>query len=153
MSNPPTAAPPLEPHVARLVQFYEQLAPTDLARLDTVYAPQAWFKDPFNEVSGVPAIRAIFEHMFQGLERPRFAVRQVVGGGADCALTWRFHFGLRGRTMHIDGASVLHFDATGRVDRHRDYWDAAEELYAKLPVLGVLMRALQRRLATPQAPG
>jgi hypothetical protein len=30
---------------------------------------------------------------------------------------------------------------------HRDYWDAAEELYEKLPVLGGLMRFLKRRAA------
>jgi hypothetical protein len=29
---------------------------------------------------------------------------------------------------------------------HRDYWDAAGELYAQLPLLGALMRWLQRRL-------
>lgn len=28
---------------------------------------------------------------------------------------------------------------------HRDYWDAAEELYEKLPVLGDLMRWLRRQ--------
>jgi hypothetical protein len=33
------------------------------------------------------------------------------------------------------------------VRRHRDYWDAAEELYEKLPVIGVLMRAMRSRLA------
>ena len=26
---------------------------------------------------------------------------------------------------------------------HRDYWDAAEELYEKLPLLGALMRWLK----------
>jgi len=34
---------------------------------------------------------------------------------------------------------------TWRVAVHRDYWDAAEELYEKLPVLGSLMRWLKRR--------
>ena len=33
----------------------------------------------------------------------------------------------------------------GRIALHRDYWDAAEELYEKLPVLGVLMRWLKSR--------
>jgi hypothetical protein len=28
---------------------------------------------------------------------------------------------------------------------HRDYWDAAEELYEKLPVLGSVMRWLKAR--------
>jgi len=28
---------------------------------------------------------------------------------------------------------------------HRDYWDAAEELYEKLPGIGAFMRFLKRR--------
>jgi steroid Delta-isomerase len=43
------------------------------------------------------------------------------------------------------GASQLRFAPDGRIAYHRDYWDAAEELYAKLPVIGTLMRFLQRR--------
>ena len=36
-------------------------------------------------------------------------------------------------------------DAQGQVTLHRDYWDAAEELYEKLPVVGALMRWLKKR--------
>ena len=43
------------------------------------------------------------------------------------------------------GASHLVFDAQGLVVLHRDYWDAAEELYEKLPLVGSLMRWLKRR--------
>jgi len=32
---------------------------------------------------------------------------------------------------------------------HRDYWDAAGELYAKLPLIGAVMRWLRRRAGTP----
>ncbi|MGA0584669.1 MAG: nuclear transport factor 2 family protein, partial [Castellaniella sp.] len=35
----------------------------------------------------------------------------------------------------------------GLVSFHRDYWDAAEELYEKLPVLGRLMRWLRKTLS------
>jgi steroid delta-isomerase len=44
----------------------------------------------------------------------------------------------------VRGASHLRFDAAGKVVLHRDYWDAAEELYAKLPLIGCVMRGLQR---------
>jgi len=37
------------------------------------------------------------------------------------------------------------FAPDGRIAMHRDYWDAAEELYEKLPLLGSLMRWLRRR--------
>jgi hypothetical protein len=46
------------------------------------------------------------------------------------------------------GATHLVFDADGKVAVHRDYWDAAEELYEKLPLLGGLMRWLKRRAQT-----
>ena len=48
--------------------------------------------------------------------------------------------------MIIQGASRLQFAADGRVASHRDYWDSGRELYEHLPLLGVLLRALRRRL-------
>ena len=36
-----------------------------------------------------------------------------------------------------------------QVVRHRDYRDAAEELYARLPMLKWLMRGLARQAAAP----
>ena len=35
--------------------------------------------------------------------------------------------------------------AQGRILLHRDYWDAAEELYEKIPLVGALMRWLKTR--------
>lgn len=47
--------------------------------------------------------------------------------------------------MRIHGGSHLQLDPSGRILVHRDYWDAAEELYEKLPLIGALMRWLRRR--------
>lgn len=137
-----------EPHIDRVIALFEQLAPADLARWESYYSEGARFKDPFNEVAGIEPIRRIFSHMFDALGDPRFVIRQAIGGGPDCVLTWDFHFTLRARAMRIHGASHLHFAPDGRIDLHRDYWDAAEELYEKLPVLGALMRWLKRRLGS-----
>jgi hypothetical protein len=41
------------------------------------------------------------------------------------------------------GGSHLVLDADGCITLHRDYWDAAEELYEKLPVVGRVMRWLK----------
>ena len=136
--------------VARVRAFFESISPEALRRIDEVYAADAWFKDPFNEVRGVEPIRRIFAHMFEQVERPRFVVREVVAGGDGAFLTWDFLFRARrlGRGEQvIHGASHLRFGADGRVIYHRDYWDAAEELYEKIPLLGGLMRAVKRRAA------
>ena len=47
----------------------------------------------------------------------------------------------------IHGASHLRFDAAGRIVYQRDDWDAADDLYAKLPLIGPVMRHLKRRMA------
>ena len=152
MSLPHPTPDTAEAALERVVVFFEQLQPADVARLADLYTADALFKDPFNEVQGVPAIAGIFTHMFDALDAPRFVITQQVQQGAQCFVTWDFLFAMPqirgGQTITIRGAShmVLREDhGTWRVAVHRDYWDAAEELYEKLPVLGSLMRWLKRR--------
>jgi ketosteroid isomerase-like protein len=136
-------------HVATVVQFFESLTPQSVAHIRQLYASEAVFKDPFNEVRGTAAIERIFAHMFESLYEPRFVVTQQVLQGPACFLTWDFEFRFKrfdSATLQcIKGASHLQFDEAGRISLHRDYWDAAEELYEKLPVLGGLMRWLKKR--------
>ena len=107
-------------------------------------------------MQGVPAIRAIFAHMFESLEQPRFVVTQHVAQGQQAFLQWEFHFRMKRWRAQvpqcIHGGTLVHFDAQGRVTLHRDYWDTAEELYEKLPVLGRLMRWLRQAGSTPLPP-
>ncbi len=148
-SLPATSALTDDPAVARVIRFFEHLQPGDVVRMSEIYAPQARFKDPFNDVVGTEAIAAVFHHMFASLHEPRFVVTQAVVQGQQAFLTWAFHFRFQrfspGRAQVIQGGSHLVFDAQGRVTLHRDYWDAAEELYEKLPVVGALMRWLRRQ--------
>lgn len=137
----------LDQALERLVDFYETLEPRSLCRLGELYAPGASFKDPFNEVSGVPAIERIFRHMFAQVADPRFVVTTRLRDGGHAMLVWTFAFGLEPRRITVCGVSHLVFDAHGRVVRHRDYWDPAEELYARLPLIGPLMRWLRRRFS------
>ena len=146
MSAPqPGTGPDLSP----VVRFFEALTPASVADIGQIYHAQARFKDPFNEVVGVPAIERIFAHMFAALEAPRFVVTTQVQQGSQCFLTWEFRFRFRthqpGQEQVILGASHLVFGPDGLITLHRDYWDAAEELYEKLPLLGSLMRWLKRR--------
>ncbi|HPU52440.1 MAG TPA: nuclear transport factor 2 family protein [Burkholderiaceae bacterium] len=142
-------APASSTPAQRIVDFFEGLTPAGLTRIDQIYTPDAWFKDPFNEVQGRAAITAIFSHMFIQVAQPRFIVHDRVGDGQQLFLTWDFEFRRgSGALMRIRGASHLRLNAQGLVRWHRDYWDAAEELYEKLPLIGPLMRWLKRRAST-----
>ncbi len=139
-----------DPRLARVIDYFERLSPDGLARLGEVYTDDALFKDPFNEVQGLAAIGGVFEHMYRSLQAPRFVVHRAVAEGDHAFLTWDFLFRLRrfdtAREQCVRGATHLVFAADGRVEQHRDYWDAAEELYEKLPLAGALMRWLKRRV-------
>lgn len=149
MNTPQKEAADNSSAVARVVEFFEGLTPETVVDLRTIYSTNARFKDPFNDVTGLDPIERIFQHMFVALEKPRFVVTERVLQGSQCFLTWEFRFKFRrfdtDSEQVILGASHLVFDDTGLVCLHRDYWDAAEELYEKLPLVGGLMRWLKKR--------
>lgn len=153
-----TAQHPLSPRLDQLVRAYEGLTPQSVSQLADFYAADAGFKDPFNDVRGRPAIMRIFRHMFEQLEAPRFIVTgryfgdSEAGGNfaGEAMLRWELRFTSRKMgqgEQSIVGCTLLQFDAAGLISLHRDYWDAAEELFSKLPVLGGLTRALRRQLS------
>lgn len=133
---------------AAAILFFETLTAADVTRMGLLYTDDVRFKDPFNEVTGLAPVQRIFAHMFSALDAPCFVVLSALVEGDQCFLTWDFLFRMKGQVLErrIHGSSHLRFAADGRIAQHRDYWDAAEELYEKLPLLGALLRWIKRRL-------
>ena len=129
----------------KLLHWYETLSPETLGQVAQLYRADATFKDPFNEVRGIAPITAIFAHMFATTANPRFVIGETIEQGQQAFVTWVFHFSLKGKDYSIVGGSHLAFDEEGLVRLHRDYWDAAEELLQKLPVIGGPIRWLRRQ--------
>ncbi|HJV01142.1 MAG TPA: nuclear transport factor 2 family protein [Burkholderiaceae bacterium] len=132
-----------------LLAWYATLTPATVAQVSRFYAADAHFRDPFNDVCGVAAIEAIFDHMFVHAEHPRFIIGERIAQGDQLFVTWLFVFRLRGQPFQVAGGSHLRFNADGLVVMHRDYWDAAEELLQKLPLVGAPIRWLRARFRVP----
>lgn len=135
---------------ARVKGYFETLTPESVERMGEVYAPDAYFRDPFNEVTGLGQVQRIFRHMYDPLVDPRFVILETIEEGDRLVLTWDMLFRIRKYRPEVErkihGLSLLRFAPDGRVAYHRDYWDAAGELYAQLPLVGPLMRFLARRM-------
>ncbi len=133
-------------HLKNLLEFFENVSPQSVSVIGELYDADAYFKDPFNEVHGQAAILKIFKHMFKQVDVPRFVIKQSIQQDADAFVVWDFEFLMRGKTklQYIHGSSHIRFNPAGLVIYHRDYWDAAEELYEKIPFIGNLMRYLKR---------
>jgi hypothetical protein len=133
---------------ARYVAFFEGLSPERLAHLDTVVTDDVHFVDPFNDVTGPDAMRRILSGMYTDTKDPRFRVTHRAFDGDVCFLRWEFSAGVKilGGHWEIAGMSELRFGADGRVREHIDHWDAAGQLYERLPGVGWLLRRLRRRI-------
>ena len=152
--------------LSKITAWFEALTPETLASIDEVYAAQAHFKDPFNDVVGIDRIKVIYAHMFENLTNPRFEITRVIEQHAaehlqqtqpllppppthqahEAFVAWQFKFEWRGRMFDIPGGTRFVINDQGLVTDHVDYWDVAE-LYEKLPLIGALLRPLRKRMA------
>ncbi len=133
--------------LVRVLHFFENVSPQSVKEISELYDADAYFKDPFNEVRGQANIIHIFEHMFRQVDAPSFIIKQSILQDEDAFIVWDFEFRMSGtkQLQTIHGSSHVRFNTAGKVAYHRDYWDAAEELYEKIPVLGNLMRFIKRK--------
>lgn len=129
--------------IEALIKAYESLTPESLPDLIRLYTEDCEFRDPFNDIRGHKDLSRLFEKMFE-LEAPRFVIVECISGDNKAFLSWNFHFVMLGKQRVIHGGTLLHFATDGRVSRHRDYWDAAEELYEKIPLLGGIIRLVKK---------
>lgn len=137
----------------RYARFWEELRADTLPKLAEHLAPGVRFKDPFNDVRGIDATMAVMRAMLDH-GTPRFAIAdRAVGVAGTGYLRWRCVIApARGAPIVLEGISEIRFDAQGLVVEHVDHWDAAEQLYEHVPLLGALIRLVKRRLrVTPPA--
>ena len=134
-----------------LAEWFETLTPASLQGIASVYAPNATFRDPCKDLRGVTSVRQVYQHMFETLVEPRFVITSKLIESANAFMTWRFLFTLRGKAYVIEGGTHFVLDEQGLIATHRDYWDAAQELYEKIPVLGAVLRGLRRKISIAKA--
>lgn len=130
--------------------YFETLRPDNVARLRDLATPDMRFVDPFNDVRGVDQVIDLLSRMFDDATEVSFRMLDRACQRDRCFLRWEFFCRPRrlpkGPTWRIEGVSMVRFDEGGRILEHVDYWDAAQQFYGRLPVIGPLLRAIGRRL-------
>lgn len=127
--------------------FFEQMKREDLVRLPDFFADQARFKDPFNDVTGIEQINKVFHHMFEVLDTPKFIIYEAVLESDVAYIKWNFTGASNAKQLKLVGLSRVVFNDRGLVSEHVDYWDASEQFYMKLPVIGSILRFIRNKAA------
>ena len=128
------------------MRFFTELTAENLFQIGDIFTPNAHFKDPFNDVHGIDAIKTVFTHMFATTEGPKFKINHFASNQQILFIQWQFTFGKSKTLWAIDGSSMVTFNNNDQVQEHIDYWDPAEQIYSKVGLLTPLMNFLRSRL-------
>ena len=130
------------------IEYFEKLNRRSIRLIEKLAEPGIRFKDPFNDVQGTDAFERIFVHMFENLERPKFSVQDYAWGkdGKTAYLRWVLKYQLKGQAKRIEGMSEVMFSNNAKVMAHIDHWDAGEQFYEHLPIIGAGIRFVKSKL-------
>jgi len=136
--------------VSRVVEAYQNLDPTRLDEVATLYTSDVYFEDPTHGVQGKTAVLAHFSNTFEKLQGCSFSFHRTVSDGADIFLAWTMTAKhpkvLKGKVVRVEGASYLK-TRNGKIFYHRDYFDMGSLLYEHLPFLGKISQKIKQRVA------
>jgi steroid delta-isomerase len=147
LSDGPRNAVPID----RFVGFFEGLEQADLAGIGEVYTDDIHFVDPFSDFHGLQTLTGIFEAMFTKMQDYQLVVHEYGMIGPDTGFVRWTMSGyvkqLGKEKWVVDGGSLVRFAEDGRVREHIDYWDAASQMYERLPIIGWILRKIRMHLA------
>jgi len=130
-------------------KFYEELTPATKREEYAIFFDQnSEFSDPFKSVKGLDPICNIFFNMYETLHKPRFIVDEIVCSKEVAYIKWQFYYSRNksAPTESFTGVTRVTFTASNKVKSHVDYWDAAQNVYEKIPLLGSVLRYIKRKI-------
>lgn len=129
---------------------FNRLNANTLDLLAEIYTADVYFRDPVHELQGLPALRAYYGRLYDGVISCQFEFADEVIQGQQGMLVWIMRFQharlRRGEVLELRGVSHLKFGDDGKVSYHHDYFDMGAFIYERVPVLGGIIRAIKNRL-------
>ena len=134
------------------LEVFNSLTSDNLHRLEEIYTSDIHFVDPAHEIHGLENLRDYFAKLYANVTSVNFDFREEMSSGQNGYVQWDMHFAHPrlngGRSIIVPGASFLRFSTAGKVIFHRDFFDLGSMLYQHLPLLGGVVRSINRRLGS-----
>ncbi|MEX0739944.1 MAG: nuclear transport factor 2 family protein [Pseudohongiella sp.] len=129
--------------------FYRTPDIAGLEGIDRIYTQDVELRDPIHAVNGRLALKNYLRGMYEGAHEMSFRYLDDQISEHTATITWvmRFSHGRLngGKPIDVTGVTVIHF--TDRIYYQEDFYDMGAMLYRHIPVLGSLIRFINKRLA------
>jgi len=134
------------------LNVFNALSADNLHRLEEIYTRDIRFVDPAHEITGIDSVRDYFAKLYANVTSVHFDFHEEIMSGQNGYVQWDMHLAHPrlngGRTVTVPGTSFLRFSTDGKVLYHRDYFDLGAMLYQHLPLLGGIVKSINRRLGS-----
>ena len=128
--------------------FLEKLTTRGISELKDFVAEDVIFIDPFHKANGVKEMSKIFIKLFEKVKNIKFKIGKHALNGTIVYFNWKLSGSLSGKPWTVEGITRLRFNKKMQIIEHREYWDAATQVYEQFPFIGPLLRYLRRRIAS-----
>ncbi|MGO2013162.1 MAG: nuclear transport factor 2 family protein [Pseudoalteromonas sp.] len=136
--------------VDKFIAIYQQLNKRNLALLDDIYHSDIRFTDPLHEVKGLANLHVYFANLYSNVTECHFDIADSFTSDDHAFVYWTMvyrHPKLAGhKKIVVNGHSHLVFEKS-KIISHRDYFDVGSLLYRHIPVLGSIVKLIDKRAA------
>lgn len=129
---------------------YQSLQANNLGLLAEIYEKDVVFIDPAHEIRGLASLTDYFNKLYQNSNHISFDFDHPLRINDRGYVQWQMSFShpsiKKGLNIEVEGATFVRFVGTGKVIYHRDYFDLGSMLYQHIPLLGGVVKTINRRL-------
>lgn len=128
--------------------FYQDASPASFDKLDRLYTQDVEFRDPLHTLHGILAFKSYLKSVYASSSAVHFDYLEEHSGEHWASITWLMtysHGSLGGgRPLQLRGTTQIRF--SDRIFYQEDFFDVGTMVYQHVPVLGPVIRFINRRI-------
>ncbi|MDP1932826.1 MAG: nuclear transport factor 2 family protein [Gammaproteobacteria bacterium] len=128
--------------------FYQEGSMASLERIDRIYTQDIEFRDPLHTILGILALKGYMKNLYANSSGIGFEYTDEQSGENWATITWLMRFSNQalagGKEVTVRGITQIRF--TDRIYYHEDFYDLGAMIYQHLPVLGRIIRYINKRI-------
>jgi len=136
----------------QFLSVYRNLTLENLSTLEEIYTEEIRFIDPAHELNGLTELTNYFKNLYLNINNITYDFLHPMRVDDQCYLQWQMTFShpklKRGADITVHGTSFLQFNSDEKVHFHRDFFDLGSMIYQHLPLIGMVIKSLNRRLGS-----
>ncbi|MEJ2056267.1 MAG: nuclear transport factor 2 family protein, partial [Desulfofustis sp.] len=134
------------------LDLYRILNRDNVDRIGEIYTADILFIDPAHEIRGLDNLLDYFKNLYANVDQIEFEFFDQISASDSGYVRWTMRFNhprlKGGADIVVPGSTHLKFSPDGKARYHHDYFDLGSMLYQHIPILGYMIKTINRRLGT-----